>query len=77
MVEGETVLAAGAGERPASFEQFSAAIDPRWIAQALAATNKVSLRRRKFPAEYVVWLVVGMGLFRDRAIAQVVQHLDR
>src|SRR5712692_3420611 len=73
---GETVLAAGAGERPASFEQFSAAIDPRWIAQALAATNKVSLRRRKFPAEYVVWLVVGMGLFRDRAIAQVVQHLD-
>jgi hypothetical protein len=73
---GEAILAVGAGERPASFEQFSAAIDPQWIAAALAATGTASVRRRKFPAEYVVWLVIGMGLFRDRAIAQVVQHLD-
>src|SRR5438128_4724163 len=73
---GEAIPAVGAAERPASFEQFSAAIDPEWIAQALAATGTASLRRRKFPAEYAVWLVIGMGLFRDRAIAQVVQHLD-
>jgi transposase IS4-like protein/DDE family transposase len=73
---GETVLAVGAGERPASFEQFSAAIDPAWIAEALAATGTASVRRRKLPAEHVVWLVIGMGLFQDRSIAQVVQHLD-
>src|SRR5206468_2975958 len=73
---GETVLAVGAGERPASFEQFSAAIDPAWIAAALAATGTASVRRRKLPAEHVVWLVIGMGLFHDRSIAQVVQHLD-
>ena len=73
---GETVLAVGAGERPASFEQFSAAIDPAWVAQALAATGTASVRRRKLPAEHVVWLVIGMGLFHDRSIAQVVQHLD-
>ncbi len=73
---GETVLAVGAGERPASFEQFSAAIDPAWIAEALAATGTASVRRRKLPAEHVVWLVIGMGLFHDRSIAQVVQHLD-
>src|SRR2546427_3944526 len=73
---GETVLAAGAGARPASFEQFSAAIDPAWIAAALAATGTASVRRRKLPAEHVVWLVIGMGLFHDRSIAQVVQHLD-
>ena len=73
---GEAIVAVGAGERPASFEQFQEAIDPEWIADALAATGKASLRRRKFPAEYVVWLVIGMALFLDRAIAQVVQHLD-
>src|SRR6058998_3895033 len=73
---GETVLAVGAGERPASFEQFSAAIDPAWIAEALGATGTASVRRRKLPAEHVVWLVIGMGLFHDRSIAQVVQHLD-
>lgn len=73
---GEAVLAVGAGARPASFEPFRAAIDPAWIAEALAATGTASLRRRKLPAEHVVWLVIGMGLFHDRSIAQVVQHLD-
>ena len=73
---GKALLAVGAGERPASFEDFSAAIDPQWIAAALTATERASVRRRKLPAEYVVWLVIGMALFRDRAMAQVVQHLD-
>src|SRR5207249_9638280 len=73
---GEAILALGAAERPASFDQFSSAIDPQWIADALAATDTASVRRRKLPAEHVVWLVIGMGLFHDRSIAQVVQHLD-
>src|SRR2546426_11715971 len=73
---GEAILALGVAERPASFEQFSAAIDPQWIADALAATDTASVRRRKLPAEHVVWLVIGMGLCRDRSIAQVVHHLD-
>src|SRR5262245_5318513 len=76
MEVGEAILAVGAGERPASFEQFSAAIDPQWIAEALAATDTASVRRRKLPAEHVMWLVIGMGLFRDRSITQVVHHLD-
>jgi len=73
---GEALLAIGAGPRAASFEEFSAAIDPQWIADALAVTGKASLRRRKLPAEYAVWLVIGMALFRDRAITQVAQQLD-
>jgi hypothetical protein len=73
---GEAIEALGAGERPASFEQFSAALDPQWIADVLAATGTASVRRRKLPAEHVMWLVIGMGLLRDRSIAQVVHHLD-
>src|SRR5258708_39994511 len=73
---GEAIEALGAGERPASFEQFSAAIDPAWIAEVLAATGIASVRRRKLPAEHVVWLVIGVGLFPDRSIAPGVQHID-
>ncbi|HJR04801.1 MAG TPA: IS4 family transposase, partial [Methylomirabilota bacterium] len=66
----------GAGERAASFELFSETLEPAWIAQALTATGTASIRRRKLPAEYVVWLVIGMGLLRDRSIREVVRHLD-
>ena len=73
---GEALLAIGAGERAASFELFSETLEPEWIAQALTATGSATIRRRKLPAEYVVWLVIGMGLLRDRSIREVVRHLD-
>lgn len=73
---GEALLAVGAGERAASFEIFSETLDPAWIQQALTATGTATVRRRKLPAEYVVWLVIGMGLLRDRSIREVVRHLD-
>ena len=73
---GQALLAVGEGERAASFEVFSANLDPAWIAAALAATGTASVRRRKLPAERAVWLVIGMGLLRDRSIEEVVRHLD-
>jgi hypothetical protein len=73
---GEAILAAGAGARAASFEEFSQHLDPAWIAAALDATGTASIRRRKLPAEHVVWLVLGMGLFHDRSIAEIVHDLD-
>lgn len=68
-------LESGAGRADASFTLFAETLDPRWITQALEATGTASVRRRKLPAEYVVWLVIGMGLLRDRSIAEVVRHL--
>ena len=73
---GEAILAVGAGERAASFELFSETLDAEWIAQALTATGTATIRRRKLPAERVVWIVIGMGLLRDRSIQEVVRHLD-
>jgi hypothetical protein len=73
---GSTLLTVGAGERSEAFELFSRHLDPSWIGQALRATGTATVRRRKLPAEYVVWIVVGMGLFRDRSIQEVVRHLD-
>jgi len=60
---------------PAAFERFGKVLDPQWIDMALVMTGTASLRRRKLTAQTVVWLVIGMALFRDRAIAEVIAHL--
>jgi hypothetical protein len=61
---------------PDRLDELSALIDPAWIQQALAASGKASIRRRKLPAEHAVWLVIGLALFRNRPLWQVVQQLD-
>ena len=73
---GTALLAVGAGDRAASFEIFSDTLDPAWIDAALHATDRATVRRRKLPAHFVVWLVIGMALFRDRSIREVVRHPD-
>jgi hypothetical protein len=62
--------------RSDSFDDFRRHIDPDWIRDALEATGTATLRRRRLPAEQVVWLVLGMALFRDRSITQVADSLD-
>lgn len=61
---------------PQCTDRFAASINEAWITEALAATGSASTRRRKLPAENAVWLVLGMGLFADRSIDEVVEHLD-
>jgi len=58
-----------------AFARFQASIDPGWVLEALAATGTATLRRRRFPAEQALWLVLGMALFRDASIVDVVKHL--
>lgn len=60
---------------PRGLARFEASLDPDWIHEALAATGTASVRRRKFPAEQAIWLVIGMALFADRPISAVVEHL--
>jgi Insertion element 4 transposase N-terminal/Transposase DDE domain len=61
---------------PESFQQFSHHIDPVQIEEALAATGIATLRKRRLPAVQVLWIVLGMALFRNRAIERVVASLD-
>jgi len=56
-------------------ERFAASIEPEWIDQALEATGTASIRRRKLPAEQVIWLVLGMALYSNRSIVTVLDHL--
>jgi hypothetical protein len=61
---------------PHEFERFASLIDPTWIEEALQQTGTVSLRRRRLPAERMVWLVIGLALFRNEPIWHIVQQLD-
>jgi hypothetical protein len=61
---------------PPDLKDFRRRIDPQWIEEALAATGTATVRRRRLPAEQVIWIVLGMGLFRDRTIEDVVSKLD-
>jgi hypothetical protein len=56
--------------------QFAELVDEQWIEQALTASGKASIRRRKLPAEHAVWLVIGLSLYRQLPMWQVVQQLS-
>jgi hypothetical protein len=68
--------AAATYAKPEPFETFRRHIDAGWIEEALTATGTATLRRRRLPVEEVVWVVLGMALFRDRSIEDVVSKLD-
>jgi hypothetical protein len=72
----ENALRYVAGEARVDLGDIRGHIDPEWIEQALEATGTATVRRRRLPAEQVVWLVIGMALMRKRSIAQVVDSLD-
>jgi hypothetical protein len=70
------LAATAAYAKPEQFETFRRHLDATWIDQALAVTGTATVRRRRLPVEEVVWVVLGMALFRDRPIEDVVSKLD-
>ena len=61
---------------PEQFDRFRQHIDPVWVEEAVVATGFASLRRRRLPADQVVWLVVGMALMRNESIQRVASFLN-
>lgn len=61
---------------PGELRRFQDHIDPVWIEEALEATGTATVRRRRLPADQVVWMVLGMALLRDNSIDRVVDSLD-
>lgn len=72
----EALLEVAAFALPDNLEGLKAHLDPRWIEEALCYTGTASVRRRRLPVEQVVWLVIGMALYRREPIEKVVQLLD-
>jgi len=77
VLKNELVVAAFA--LPDSLEALDALkahLNPDWIEEALCYTGNASIRRRRLPAEQVIWLVIGMALYRGQSIEEVVERLD-
>jgi hypothetical protein len=70
------LLITAADHHPDNFKHFCKNIPEEWVQQTLATTGTATVRRRRLPAEQVVWLVIGMALLRDRPIDDVVASLD-
>lgn len=58
------------------FDRLAKHLPCEWIEQALAAHGVASIRRRRLPAEQVVWLVIALALFRRQSMAEVLSSLD-
>lgn len=71
-----SLVSLGDGTLPASFEGLKSQVDIEWIKSALATHKVATVRNRKLPAEQVVWLAVGMALYRDRPIPEIVRRMD-
>lgn len=71
-----SLLALSDGTLPASFQGLRSHIPIEWIREALAHGGVAKLRNRKLSAEDVVWLAIGMALYRDQPMIEVVHRLD-
>lgn len=56
---------------PDSFERFVRHLRPEYVVDALAVTGTATIRRRRLPAEAVVWLLIGIALMRSESIERV------
>jgi hypothetical protein len=61
---------------PLELGDFRKNVPAQWIERALQATGTATVRKRRLPAEQVVWLVIGMALYRNQCIEDVVSRLD-
>jgi len=58
-----------------SVEALAQHLKCSWIDEARKATGRASQRIRKLPARFVIWLVIGMALFRRLSIQNVLRRV--
>ncbi len=55
---------------------FTQNIPVEWVASALDLCTQSTIRRRRLPGDQVLWLVLGMALFRDEPVHEVARRLN-
>lgn len=61
---------------PERARSLSELIPAHLIQEAFALTDTVTLRKRKLPLESMIWLIVGMSVFCDRPMTDIVNLMD-
>ena len=59
-----------------SFENLSSFLDPTLIDQGFQQAGVATLRKRRLPLESVLWLVIGMSLFRQQSVWDIATQLE-
>lgn len=59
-----------------SFEVFANHLPMDWIQTALSLSAHATIRRRRLPSDMVLWLVIGMALFRNEPVDEVARRLN-
>jgi hypothetical protein len=62
--------------KPPALDALQRAFPEAWLVEALETSETAKVRRRRLPGEQVVWLLIGMGLFRRMPIIECVKRLD-
>lgn len=55
---------------------FTHNIPVEWVESALRLSHTATIRRRRLPADQVLWLVLGMAIFRDEPVHEVARRLN-
>jgi hypothetical protein len=63
-------------QEPACLSRLAEHLPYEWIERAVQATGTASIRRRRLPAEQVVWLVIALAMYRHWSISEVLDNLD-
>lgn len=61
---------------PPDWRRLGEHLPYEWIEAALQYQGKASIRVRRLPAQQVVWLVIGLALYRHLSIREVLDDLD-
>jgi hypothetical protein len=64
-------------QQPADLSRLAEHLPYEWIERAVEATGTASIRRRRLPAEQVVWLVIALAMYRHWSISEVLDNLER
>ncbi|KAK1548291.1 hypothetical protein Q3G72_016321 [Acer saccharum] len=63
-------------ERTDNFEELRQGLSKEVIEEAIALRGQAKVRHRKLPPETVLWLVIGLGLFRNKSLFAVAETLN-
>lgn len=55
---------------------FTHNIPVEWVESALRLCTSATIRRRRLPTDQVLWLVLGMAIFRDEPVHEVARRLN-
>lgn len=59
-----------------NFGSLSEILSPDLLEECLQHSGVATIRKRRLPMDMLVWAVIGMALFRDRPLSQIVNELD-